>query len=95
MQAQKPSGSRTEASTSIFIACDEVSFVAARIVGYRPGVYAGMSAGIASAMSIVQTRISRDSVQPSRHAVSYLLKRLNAVPRRYQQPRAPSSLEQA
>ncbi|WP_339539242.1 hypothetical protein [Pseudomonas sp. RA_15y_Pfl2_54] len=84
MHAQKPSGSGIEASTNIFTACDEVSFVAARIAGYSVRMHEGMSA-----------KTANESVQPSKHAASYLLERLNAPSGQYPQPRAPFSLEQA
>jgi len=95
MQAQKPSGSGIEASTNIFTACDEVSFVAARITGYRLRMRQVTSAEIGSATAVVQTCSSPDGLRPSRQTANFLLERLNAPSEQYKKPRDTFSLEQA
>lgn len=95
MQAQKPSGRGIEAFTNIFRACDEVSFVAARIAGYRLRMYEGTSAEMGSATAIVQAPSSPDRLRPSRQTASFLLERLNAPSEQYKKPRDTFSSEQA
>lgn len=95
MQAQKPSGSGIEASTKIFSSYDEVSFVAARIAGYRLRMCEGTSAEIGSVTAVVQTCSNPDSLRPSRQTASFLLERLNAPSEQYKKPRDIFSLEQA
>lgn len=95
MQAQKPSGSGIEASTNIFTACDEVSFVAARIAGYRLRMCEGTPAEIGSAAAFVQTCSNPDSLRPSRHTASFVLEGLDKPSEKYNKPLDTFSLEQA
>lgn len=95
MQAPKPSGSGIEASTNIFTACDEISFVAARIAGYRLRMCEGTSAEIGSATAVVQTCSNPDSLRPSRKTASFVLEGPDLLSEKHNKPRDTFSLEQA
>lgn len=95
MQTQKPSGSGIEALTKIFSPYDEVSFVAARIAGYRLRMCEGTSAEIGSATAVVQTCSNPDSLRPSRQTASFVLEGLVSPSEKYNKPRDTFSLEQA
>lgn len=95
MQAPKPSGSGIEASTNIFKAYDEVSFVAARMAGYRLRMCERTCADIGSATAIVQACSSPDCLRPSRQTASFVLEGPDLPSEKHNKPRDTFSLEQA